>query len=280
MRSFRIAFAPLLVAVSMMNAFAQEGWKADPQLVERLTGRRPGINYVEANVPSYELPDPLRNADGTTVRTAADWPQRRAEILELFREQMYGRRPGLPDELTFHVVEEDANALDGAATLKRVAIRSRHEGRKHEFELILFLPNKVQGPVPVFLLINNRDFTNTDPTRKEQSPFWPVEEAIARGYGIAAIQNGDLAPDDKAKFREGIIELFEGKSDGKRPADAVAALAAWGWGASRALDYFETDPRVDAKKVAVLGHSRGGKASLWAGAEDERFALVISNNSG
>jgi hypothetical protein len=145
--------------------------------------------------------------------------------------------------------------------------------------LTVFLPNGGGAP-PIFLLLNNRPVSNTDPTRKEQSGFWPAEQVIARGYGIAALQNAELAPDDKARFREGVIQLFEGETSAARAANAWAALAAWAWGASRAMDYFETDPRIDAKRVAVVGHSRGGKAALWAGAEDERFALVISNESG
>src|SRR5699024_6426880 len=158
---------------------------------------------------------------------------------------------------------------------------SQHKGRSHEFELILFLPNDIQEPVPVFLLMNNRDPENTDPTREGKSGFWPAEEVIDRGYGIAAIQNDELAPDDEEHYHEEIIRLFEGEQAAlDRDPDAWMSLAAWGWGASRVMDYFETTERVDTSKVALLGHSRGGKASLWAGAEDERFSLVISNNSG
>ncbi len=203
-----------------------------------------------------------------------------AEILELFRRNVYGRSPGRPADLQFQTIERDATAMDGTATLERVAVISRQAGREHRFTLTLFLPNAVTGRVPVFLLLNNRAASNTDPTRRQKSGFWPAEEVIARGYGIAALQNEELAPDNTDHFTEGIIRLFEGPAAGSRPPDAWGALAAWAWGASRAMDYFETDPRVDASHVAVLGHSRGGKAALWAGAEDERFALVISNESG
>jgi hypothetical protein len=177
------------------------------------------------------------------------------------------------------VIEENARAIDGAATLKRIAVLSTQGGREHRFELTLFLPNARPGPAPVFLLLNNRPVSNTDPTRGELSDFWPAEQVIARGYGVAAIQNNELAPDDKDRYREGVIRLFE-EGTGERPGTAWAALGAWAWGASRAMDYFETDPRVDGTRVAVVGHSRGGKAALWAGAEDERFALVVSNESG
>jgi hypothetical protein len=172
--------------------------------------------------------------------------------------------------------------MDGAATLKRVAVMSANNGREHVFELTLFLPNAARERVGLFLLLNNRAESNTDPTRKEKSGFWPAEQIIARGYGIAAIQVEAVAPDDRFRYRDAAIWLFEGSLTPPvpRPTSAWGALAAWAWGASRAMDYLVTDPRVDAARVAVVGHSRGGKAALWAGAEDERFTLVISNDSG
>ena len=266
---------PLLVALLLYAA--QAGWQANPQVVRDTAAKQPGFNYEESRVPSYTLPDPLSGA-GARVRTPEEWRKQRAEILELFRDNVYGRSPGRPHRLRFEPSEGEP-AMGGAATLKRIGIISLHNERQHRFDLTLFLPTARQGPVPVFLLLNNRPVSNTDPTRRERSDFWPAEEVIARGYGIAAIQVSDLASDDKERYREGVIRLFE---DGAaaRADTAWAALAAWAWGASRAMDYFETDSRVDAKRIAVVGHSRGGKAALWAGAEDERFALVVSNESG
>ena len=279
MRLTSLALAAFVALSLAHGVTGQGGWQANPDIVRKTSERQPKFNYEESRVPAYALPDPLATGD-KRIRTRDEWGGRRAEILELFREHVYGRRPGRPDRLAFDVVQEDARALDGSATLKRIAIVSGHAGRDHRFELTLFLPNGRQGAVPVFLLLNNRPAANTDAARSELSGFWPVEQVVARGYGIAAIQNNDLAPDNKDRFREGVIHLFEGTTTGARPENAWAALAAWGWGASRAMDYFEKDARVDARRVAVLGHSRGGKAALWAGAEDERFALVISNESG
>jgi hypothetical protein len=258
------------------------GWQANPEVARKASEQQPGFNYDESRVAPYTLPDPLRLAgpSDTKVRTSDEWAPRRREILDLFRENVYGRSPGRPERLRFEVLQEDPTAMSGAATLKRIAVHSSQGGRAHQFGLTLFLPNARQGRVPVFLLINNRPTDNTDPTRAVQSGFWPAERLIARGYGIAALYNAELARDDKDRYRNGVIELFEGTTSGPRPANAWRALAAWAWGASRALDYFETDPRVDAGRVAVVGHSRGGKAALWAGAEDERFAMVISNESG
>ena len=273
----RCTAAAALLALPLGLA-AQGGWEANADVVRRAARQQPSVNYEEARVEMPALPDPLAMRGGR-VRTAEQWRARRSEILELFRANVYGRSPGRPERLRFDVVAEDAAAMNGAATLKRIAIVSTQGGREHRFELTLFLPNN-RRPAPVFLLLNNRPAANTDPTRREKSGFWPAEDLIARGYAIAALQVGDLAPDDKAKFRDGVIALFETGATEPRPADAWAALAAWAWGASRAMDYFETEARVDKSRAAVVGHSRGGKASLWAGAEDERFALVISNESG
>jgi hypothetical protein len=276
----RAALAFIMVIAGAGLAARQGGWQANPDLVRQLTAKQPGINYDDARVGPVVLPDPLKSANGSSVRTAKAWPGRRAEILDLFREHVYGRSPGKPGKLRFEVLEKETGAMDGAATLERVAIVSTQVGREHRFELTVFLPNRVKGPVPVLLLLNNRPATNTDPTRKEKSGFWPAEQVISRNYGIAALQVAELAPDDKAHFREGAIRLFEGTTEGERPANAWAALAAWAWGASRAMDYFVTDPAIDPRRIAVVGHSRGGKAALWAGAEDERFAMVVSNESG
>ena len=276
--------AAMALAIAAGTAtLAQSGWQANPEVVQRTAAKQTEFNYDESRVASYDLPDPLRSAAGV-VRTPEQWAPRRTAIRELFREHVYGRSPGRPEGLRFEVLEENDRALDGAATLKRISVISTHAGRSHRFGLTVFLPNAPPGPALLFLLLNNRPASNTDPTRKEKSGFWPAEQLIARGYGIAALQVADLAPDDAKRFRDGAIALFEGAgggvADGARPGNAWAALAAWAWGASRALDYFESDRRVDARRVAVVGHSRGGKAALWAGAEDERIGMIIANESG
>jgi hypothetical protein len=281
MRAALSTMVILAVLGSGATAHAQSGaWHANPDLVERATQQRPEFNYDEARVPSFQLPDPLLAQDGTIVESPGAWSRRRAEILELFREHVYGRMPGRPDDLRFVVLEEDPRALEGAATYRRIGVDSRHQGREHRFELALFIPNGRQRPAPAFVLLDNRFESTADAMRRERTGFWPVEEVIARGYAIAAVRNNEVTPDDKDRFREGVIRLFEGEGSGPRSPDAWGALASWAWGASRAMDYFETDHEVDATRVAVIGHSRGGKAALWAGAEDERFALVVSNESG
>ncbi len=229
------------------------------------------------DMPAYMLPNVLTAADGRKITTADEWRKiRRPEILELFRKHVYGRVPSTRYEKRFKVVKEDPRAMDGAATLKQVEITISAAGKSLTIPLTLFVPNKAAKPVPAFLLICNRSRDDIDPTREKKSDFWPAEAVIARGYAVAAFFNGDVAPDRKDSFKEGIHGLL----DRARPADAWGTLAAWAWGASRCLDYLETDKDIAHDKVAMIGHSRGGKTALWAGAEDERFAMVCSNDSG
>lgn len=227
------------------------------------------------------LPDPLMTTAGEKVTTAEQWQKtRRSEVLELFRTHVYGRAPiGRPEDLRFEVKEINKKALSGAATLKRINIHFSGDGGKGMIELSVFIPNKRSKPAPGFLMICNRDRENIDPTRKKKSPFWPVERIVERGYVAAVFHNSDLDPDKYDGFKNGVHGIFDPK-DTKRSADAWGTISAWAWGASRVMDYFETDTDIDEKRIGVVGHSRGGKTALWCGAEDERFALTISNNSG
>lgn len=228
--------------------------------------------------PAYTLPDLLMKG-GRRITSADEWVKhRRPEVLELFREHMYGRVPPTPYETQLTVVREDRSAMEGAATLRQVNVRVSARGKQIVIQLSLFIPNHAPKPVPTFLLICNRDPDNIDPTRQKKSEFWPAEEGIARGFGMAAFHNAEAAPDNKNNhFRDGAPGMLD---QGVRPPDAWGALAAWAWGASRCLDYLVTDRDVAAGQVAVIGHSRGGKAALWAAAEDERFAMACSNESG
>ncbi len=224
------------------------------------------------------LPDALTLNAGTQVTRPAQWPARRQELLELFRTNIYGRAPlGRPADLKFRVEYSDAKAMDGAATLKQIAIEYGGPGGRGTIHLIVFVPNQHKAPAPTFLLMSNRTPDNLDPTRQTRVAFWPAEEIVARGYAAAAFWMSDVDPDEDDGFHNGAHGIFDGE---QRADDAWGTIAAWAWGASRVMDYLETDPDIDAKRVAVLGHSRGGKAALWAGAEDQRFALVISNESG
>ncbi len=234
--------------------------------------------FSMSHLSAIELPNVLGTPPS---QTKEEWVKTgRPQTLELFRKHIFGRAPiGKPDTLAFKVIEEDPTAMGGAATLKIIEISYSGPGGASQFKLITFTPNKATKPVPGYLLICNRGIENIDPTRKEKDDFWPAETIVARGYMASAFLNAELSIDKNLNFNNGAHKVFD-QYPKERPGDAWATIAAWAWGASRALDYFETDPSIDASKIGVLGHSRGGKTSLWAGANDQRFALTISNNSG
>jgi hypothetical protein len=279
-----------------------DGWKASPELVAKLTQSRSETNYDEQKVPEYTLPDPLLMSDGTKVANAQAWKtKRRPEVLELFRTHVYGRSPiDQPQDMTFKVFDVERRALSGLATRKQVAVN--FTGRQ---DILIYLPNDKDKPIPTFVILNfgGNHTIHADPaikissswmrpgpgivnnlatadSRGKASSRFPVEEILKRGYGLATIYYGDIDPDFHDGFKNGVHPAFDKLREGKRASDAWGSIGAWAWGLSRAVDYFETDADIDHNRVIVLGHSRLGKTSLWAGTQDERFAIVISNNSG
>ncbi len=235
-------------------------------------------NYDESKVPSYTLPDVLKTSSNTEVKDKATWEKvRRPEIIKLFEDNIYGQMPKSYSSIKYSVTNENDTAMNGKAKLKEVLIEVMNNNKPVKINLVLFVPNNVKKPVPAFLLINNRGKENTDPTRVAKSEFWPAEMLIDSGYAIAAIHVADMAPDDKVKYVNGVLQLYPEQLTAD---NGMKAIGAWAWGASRIMDYFEKDKDIDARKVAIVGHSRGGKASLWAAAQDQRFAICVSNCSG
>ncbi len=235
-------------------------------------------NYDESKVPSYTLPDVLKTSSNTEVKDKATWEKvRRPEIIKLFEDNIYGQMPKSYSSIKYSVTNENDTAMNGKAKLKEVLIEVMNNNKPVKINLVLFVPNNVKKPVPAFLLINNRGKENTDPTRVAKSEFWPAEMLIDSGYAIAAIHVADMAPDDKVKYVNGVLQLYPEQLTAD---NGMKAIGAWAWGASRVMDYFEKDKDIDARKVAIVGHSRGGKASLWAAAQDQRFAICVSNCSG
>ncbi|MGA2032357.1 MAG: acetylxylan esterase [Thermoguttaceae bacterium] len=266
----------------------------------------PAVNYDESQIPPYTLPDPLVTAGGQRVVDAAQWPARRREIVRLFEQNVYGKAPPRPQAMTFRVRSVAHDAWQGKATRKEIAIRFSRDAKGPVVNVLLYLPNKAQKPAPVFLGLNFAGNHAVDPdpriqladlwiakpphgsqmrpadeaSRGTDSARWPIEKILDRGYGLATAYYGDIEPDVADGFQHGVHPLFYKPGQTQPAADEWGAIAAWAWGLSRILDYLETDPQVDARHVAVMGHSRLGKTALWAGARDERFAVVISNDSG
>lgn len=204
--------------------------------------------------------------------------QVRSEVYQFFENQVYGKAPlEKPAFLAAAEAEPDSSAMNGLATKRVVTIRYGHSPKNSgQLKAIFYIPHKVAKPAPAFLFICNRGWEHIEPTRTNWSGYWPADQIVKRGYVAAAFFNGDVDPDEADAFKKGAHAVFPTENDGS----SWGTIAAWGWGASRILDYFETIPEVDGKKVALVGHSRGGKAALWAGARDQRFALTISNESG
>jgi len=281
-------------------------WMAAFGLLSVTTAPAPpdGYIYDESKVPDYTLPDPLVKNDGSKVTSADEWPARRAEIFELFEEHVYGRTPDKAKSAKISVDEGQVipDFLDGKATLKEVRLKLAAAEDGPVIHLMLVIPNDVEKPVPAFIGLNFRgnhtlhpdpritlseswmrpdkegrviDNRATEKSRGASASRWPLEMIIDRGYALAAIYYGDIDPDFDDGFENGVHAVF-----GKPKANEWGSIGTWAWGLSRGLDYLEQDPNIDGSKVAVLGHSRLGKTSLWAGASDPRFALVISNNSG
>lgn len=269
--------------------------------------QEPEANYDESKVPQYALPDLLVCKDGTRVIDKAGWTgKRRPEVLELFREQMFGRSPGKPQSVKY-VTRDSAEALDGLALRKQVDVIISQGGKELTIGVLIYLPKRAEGPVPAFLGLNfaGNHAVNADPgivlntnwmrpnekagvvdnrateaSRGAASSRWDIPAILKGGYALVTAYYGDIDPDYDDGFKNGVHALFDTPGDGASPADAWGSIAGWAWGLSRILDYLETDRQVDSRRVVVLGHSRLGKTALWAGAQDERFAGVISNNSG
>jgi hypothetical protein len=266
----------------------------------------PGFNYDESKVPAYTLPEVLRLSDGTQVKDAATWKnKRRPELIALYEENMYGRVPPPPKGVKYVVRDNTPNALNGLATRRQIGILLTGKEDGPRIELLVYIPAKHTGRVPAFLGLNfsGNETVNADPAilqarrvlpvppsgppaRGSGASSWPVEAILAKGYALATAYYGDIEPDRVDGRKDGVRGTFT--IDGKvlEPGTAPVApgewgaVAAWGWGLSRALDYLATDKDIDATHVAVMGHSRLGKAALWAGARDERFAIVYSVQSG
>ncbi|MDO4569663.1 MAG: acetylxylan esterase [Planctomycetia bacterium] len=274
-------------------------------------------NYDESKVPDYTLPNPLVCEDGSVVTNAAQWEaKRRPEIFALFEKEMYGELPSLlreagnhPDFVTFRTVETCDDALGGLAIRKQTILTfSSLDGKeKVDVNLLLYVPKDAPQPTPVFLGMNflgNHTITK-DPNvllhhlrsgekatseaelpegsrRGDRVNRWAVEKILKSGYALAVFHYVDVAKDGAQQcFTSGVFDLYSDyEGNQSRGKNDWGAISAWAWGASRALDYLETEPLVDASRVAIMGHSRLGKTALWTGASDPRFALVISNDSG
>jgi hypothetical protein len=270
----------------------------------------PDVNYDESKVGNLPLPPLLQMADGSMVKDSAGWEKRRAEVMELLRGHLFGRTPEIAGGIKISLISEKADALAGLAHRKNYRVTLPQYPAWKGMEVMLHTPAAAKKPVPVFVGVsfngNHAVTTDTDlplsttwcresPKEKGavvehrftelsrgiESSRWPLAMILKRGYAVATYYYGDVEPDHEEGWKDGLRAAVSpaGAATVFKPED-WGAIGAWAWGLSRALDVCAQDAAVDASHAACMGHSRLGKTSLWAGAQDTRFSIVISNNSG
>ena len=267
-----------------------------------------GLLFAGGNVLAQQivtnLPDVLMLNNGKKVTTVKQWEkQRKPELLAMFKQQMYGQMPGKPAGMTFKVFDEDNNALGGKATRKQITVYFTGKADGPKMDILLYIPNNTGHAVPAIVGLNfdGNQAVNADPaikittswedngikgmvnnkatqaTRGMEASEWPIEMMMSRGYAVATVYRGDIDPDFEGGLKLGVRAMYP---ELQNRGDNFSTVGAWAWGLSRILDYLQTDKAIDSKHVAAFGFSRLGKAALWAGVTDERFKLVISNESG
>lgn len=244
-----------------------------------------------------KIPPLMQFADGSKIETTDEWRQRRHEIESIFEKEVYGIAPQVPKDVVFSVVSEDTMAFGGKATKKIVHLRLKN--LSNPIELLIYYPNSGVEKKPAFLGLNfSGNYTTTSdldipltslwvPNNKEVdgnhaneqlrgicTSRWPAEMIVDSGYALITLYSGDIALDYNSDFKSGVRASYNDSEY------TWGTIAAWSWGLSYVMNYLEIDDRINENQVAVIGHSRLGKAALWAGARDERFGMVISNNSG
>ena len=284
---------------------ALSAWSAEPE-----------VNYDETKVPTYTLEDPLVFADGTKLKSATEWPKRRAEILDIFAREMYGAEPPKPETVVTECVES-GTTLASLAVREQIRMWFREDRTGPYIDWLVVRPRHAAGPVPVVISLNyygNHEFLTDKEVRLPhgwlanekakgivdhksveslrgrhrrtdcRTPF-PVDMILSRGYAFMTASYADVSPDPVWKVDDmeklpytGVFELWGARDESR--TDNITALGAWAWALSRGLDYIGTASALDEKRVVVTGCSRLGKAALLAAARDERFAVCVVNQTG
>lgn len=255
------------------------------------------VNYEEGSVGTYVLPDPLTLNNGQRVTNAKTWMEkRRPEIVKLFEEEQFGKAPQRPSDMHLDVFDKGTETFNGKAIRKQVRVYFTKD-TTHKMDLLIYLPKQTK-PSPLLLIINfSANNSVVDDAGVRQGFIWTkegkkipapktsfgkinVDTFVTQGIGVATVYYGDIEPDFKEGFKYGIRGAYLKTAQSYPANDEWGAISAWSWGLSRAMDYFETDKDIDAKRIALHGVSRLGKTVLWTGAKDPRFKLVIASCSG
>jgi hypothetical protein len=311
-KMLKIFTVPIVCFLHIFPVYAQDSivqyFAPNPDVKRRFV-----LRCNETTVPEYELPNPLTTNNGKQVTDSVMWwKQRRPEILSQFENEMYGKIPVFANTcgkrfFRAEVVSEKRDALNGKATRREVRLYFSEKSEESYMDVLLYLPNKVKRPCPAFVMLNFRGnqsisdepdirictswmtprddgtvehFRSVELSRGAAKSRWSLEMIIDRGYALATACYQDIDPDYDDGFQNGVHPLFYKKGQQRPAANEWGSIGVWAWGMSCMLDYLESESRINSGQVVVAGHSRLGKAALWAGAQDQRFAVVIANNSG
>ena len=281
--------------IIIATIFSNPGFCQKEKLAKMVAGFP--VNYEDDSVGIYTLPDLLTTREGQRVKDAKTWMEkRRPEIVRLFEEYQFGKIPPRPANMRFDVYDKGTDVLNGKAVRKQVRIYFTSD-TIHKMDLLIYLPKSTE-PSPLLLIINfSANSSVVDDVGIKQGEVWTregkkvpatsasvgkinIDTFINQGFGIATVYYGDIEPDFKTGFKYGIRGQYLKPGQNYPADDEWGAISAWSWGLSRAMDYFETDKQIDAKRIALQGTSRLGKTVLWTGARDQRFKLVIASCSG
>jgi len=262
-----------------------------------------GYNYDESKVPDYQLPLLLRADSGKKISSRDEWKSiRRPEILHHLEQEVYGK-----NEIPLEQIKVQTSLIESGdteyGTRKQYRIVFSSKYKEVVLNALVYLPKTIKKPVPLFLGLNFRGNHTVSPDKEiiitkawvrpgkgiinncatedgrgTSSSRWDIQQILSNGYGLVTAYYGEIDPDFDDNFKNGIYELLG--SNRKQKPDSGGSIDAWAWGLSRLVDFIHTQPAFDKNRIIVLGHSRLGKTALWAGAKDQRIALVISNNSG
>jgi hypothetical protein len=261
----------------------------------------------ESKVPPYSLPPILADSTSSIEETNAAWKKRRLELSNLFTEQVYGAAPTTPFKLTSETIESGAS-LNGKAIRHQIRLVIETDHGQLPIDVLIFRPAKSKEAVPCFIGLNftgnhtvahdpeivvTKSWMRNDKAkgiennqtleslRGDSASRWPIELIVSGGCAVVTAYYGDIDPDFDDGFKNGVHGLFPDHQPSAEHKNRWGTIAGWSWGLSRMLDCVQANvPEIDSKKVMVIGHSRLGKAAIWAGVTDERFAGIISNNSG
>jgi hypothetical protein len=285
-------------------------WFVSILLTENAMSQIRPPNYDESLVPKFKVPSVLDGPDGVAIRRVEQWPNQQRYLLHLLATHEYGIAPSEPVEWNLEAYDDgsyqDSQGVDDSIRRRQFALILKREERTVRIDLLVWSPRNRAKSVGCFLGLNFRgnqstsedphvrittswcdsrhqgviDHRATEASRASQEERWPIREIVGSGYAVATAHYCDIDPDFDDGFENGVHLLYPDFRCSSEHPERWGAIAAWAWGLSRLADALQKIEGIDPERLMVVGHSRLGKTALWAGANDPRFKLVISNNSG